>query len=248
MGTPHYMAPEAMTGVPPAATNDLYAAGVVLGELITGRDLWESGEIHELLNKKLTEKPSLAAAPIALKNLILRLVDPAPAKRPTSAAGVSDELQRMLERARNPGAVEVSFRVDSPTVPPPVVAAAAPAGKSVSIAHDATAEIPAIVTADDLTDLDELTEDPGRPKRTTKPPLPPEQAMLFRKDADLPELELEKEWQDRRRPSAAPANRPVAAAQHTRAAPTRRSRLPLLAVIIVLLVGAAIAAYVLRRH
>ncbi len=231
MGTPQYIAPEAMTGVQPSATNDLYAAGVVLGELITGRDLWEPGDIHQLLNRKLTEKPELTAAPRALRELILRLVDPHPTKRPDSAAAVSDELQRMLETARTPGAVQISFRGQPTTISPSIA--------SVQERPDSVA----VLTVADLTDLDE--RDGARPKRGTKPPLPPEQAMLFRKDADLPELELEKEWHDRRRPSAAPPNQPLA---QRSAAPARRSRLPLIAVIIVLLAGAAIAAYILRRH
>ncbi len=232
MGTPQYIAPEAMTGVPPSATNDLYAAGVVLGELITGRELWEPAEIHQLLDRKLTVKPELSAAPSALRDLIMRLVDPDPTKRPSTAAGVSDELQRMLEAARTPGAIQISFRGQPTTISP-----------SIASVEERPDSAPAVLTMADVTDLDE--REGARPKRGTKPPLPPEQAMLFRKDADLPELELEKEWQDRRRPSAAPPNRPLAGSQ--RPAPARRSRLPLIAIIIVLLAGAAIAAYILRR-
>ncbi len=233
MGTPQYIAPEAMTGVQPTATNDLYAAGVVLGELITGTDLWQPGEIHLLLNRKLTEKPELTAAPRALRDLILRLIDPDPTKRPSSAAEVSDELQRMLEAARTPGAVQISFRGQPTTISP-----------SIASVQERPDSAPAVLTMADLTDLDD--RDGARPKRGTKPPQPPEQAMLFRKDSDLPELELEKEWHDRRRPSAAPPNQPLAGSQPR--TPTRRSRLPLIALIIVLLAGAAIAAYILRRH
>lgn len=57
LGTPGYMAPEQISGEDYDHRVDLYAAGVLLYELVTGKRLYRAGNEHELLKKVLLESP-----------------------------------------------------------------------------------------------------------------------------------------------------------------------------------------------
>lgn len=91
VGTPLYMAPEQAVGnapVGPAA--DLYALGVLLYQLLTGRVPFDAPATAGLLYKKLHEPPvpvrqSAPAAPEALTSLTERLLDNDPRARPADA-------------------------------------------------------------------------------------------------------------------------------------------------------------------
>jgi serine/threonine-protein kinase len=57
VGTPHYMAPEQITGEPIDARADLYAAGVVLYEMLTGRTPFEGATTAEIVAAVLRQSP-----------------------------------------------------------------------------------------------------------------------------------------------------------------------------------------------
>ena len=60
-GTPQYMSPEQMIGEPLDARSDLYAVGIVLCEMLTGRRPFEAEEVTELWQAHLSAPvPSLA--------------------------------------------------------------------------------------------------------------------------------------------------------------------------------------------
>lgn len=111
VGTPVYMAPEQATGgavVGPAA--DLYALGVVLYELLTGRAPFEAPEATGLLYKKLHEQPeplerAAPGVPAPLPALVRRLLDRDPACRPADAHEAHAALAPLLPRPgeRQPG-------------------------------------------------------------------------------------------------------------------------------------------------
>ena len=95
VGTPQYLTPETMTGSPPTVSNDLYALGVMLGELCSGHQLWSTTDFTELCGQKLNKVPALADVPDPLRTLIRKLIAPKLEQRPVDATAVANELSRM---------------------------------------------------------------------------------------------------------------------------------------------------------
>jgi HAMP domain-containing protein len=100
VGTPEYMAPEQLMGEPIDHRVDLFAAGVVLYECLTGRRPHEGDTPMALVSKVLTEvvvPPHEVAAdvPQALSQLVARSLARDPAERPRSAAEMYEELARI---------------------------------------------------------------------------------------------------------------------------------------------------------
>jgi predicted Ser/Thr protein kinase len=96
-GTPGYMAPEQLSGKEVSAQSDVYALGVVLYEIFTGKRPFNATTRDELI--KLTEKGMpLAPRSIvkeidpAVENVILQCLSPDPRNRPSSALAVSAAL------------------------------------------------------------------------------------------------------------------------------------------------------------
>ncbi len=90
VGTPAYMAPEQLMAEDVDPRSDLYAAGVVLYECLTGRLPHAPGSLMSLIAKMLHEEPEPPvtlnpAIPPALSALVLRLLAKDPANRVQSA-------------------------------------------------------------------------------------------------------------------------------------------------------------------
>ncbi|MFP8959879.1 serine/threonine-protein kinase [Streptomyces nanhaiensis] len=104
IGTPVYMAPEqAMGGSPVGPRSDLYALGVLLYELLTGRVPFDAPEPTGLLYKKLHHTPPRVRelrpeTPAELDALVWRLLDKEPAGRPEDAHEVYAALAPLLPR------------------------------------------------------------------------------------------------------------------------------------------------------
>lgn len=91
LGTPAYMAPELLAGAGADARTDLYALGVVLFELLTGRRPLQASSMGELLQRLSREAaPALrslrADAPMALSEELAAWLQRDRALRPASAA------------------------------------------------------------------------------------------------------------------------------------------------------------------
>jgi serine/threonine protein kinase len=103
MGTPRYMAPEQAAGrsrdISPAV--DIYALGVILYELLTGRTPFR-GTTLEVLDQVRHEAPQSPRRlepeiPASLETICLKCLEKDPARRYTSASALAADLRRFLE-------------------------------------------------------------------------------------------------------------------------------------------------------
>ena len=100
-----YMSPEQVTGGELDARSDLFAAGIVLGELLTLAPLFGSGNEVRVLERirdgDLTAfERSKAAIPDDLRRVVYRALAPAPADRFASAAAFAEALEELVRRRR----------------------------------------------------------------------------------------------------------------------------------------------------
>jgi predicted Ser/Thr protein kinase len=96
-GTPAYMAPEQLRGEEVTAKSDIYALGLVLYELFTGKRAYEAKSQVELVrmqeNAEITSMSSIAAEiEPTVEKAIRRCLDPEPSRRPATALVVSASL------------------------------------------------------------------------------------------------------------------------------------------------------------
>ncbi|MDB5350922.1 MAG: serine/threonine protein kinase [Planctomycetota bacterium] len=81
VGTCHYMAPETSTGKYHKPI-DVYAIGVILYEMVTGRVPFDGESVGEVLMKHLTSRPDLTILPEPFKGIVGRALAKDPNHRP----------------------------------------------------------------------------------------------------------------------------------------------------------------------
>ncbi|MFO0925618.1 MAG: serine/threonine-protein kinase [Gemmataceae bacterium] len=108
VGTVHYMAPEISTGNYNKQI-DIYAAGVVLYEMVTGRVPFDGESAGEILMKHLTSTPDLSRVPAEWVPIITRALAKNPAHRYASMSEMAKEVEKIGQES--PAA--------APTVVPP---------------------------------------------------------------------------------------------------------------------------------
>jgi serine/threonine-protein kinase len=96
-GTPAYMAPEQLAGREATARSDLYALGLVLYELFTGKPPFAARTIDDLRRLQTETTPASPASLVegfdpAVERVILRCLERDPARRPQSALAVAAAL------------------------------------------------------------------------------------------------------------------------------------------------------------
>src|SRR5688500_16313378 len=96
-GTPQYMSPELLAGKPASIKSDLYALGLILFEVFTGKRAFDGKTIAEL--QQLHEMPHQTTPSAivrdldpAIERVILRCLEKDPEKRPASALTVAASL------------------------------------------------------------------------------------------------------------------------------------------------------------
>jgi serine/threonine-protein kinase len=120
-GTPAYMAPEQLAGKGVSVKSDLYALGLVLYEMFTGKPAFQGSGLGELLHQHERQTPTSPTTVVkgldpALERAILRCLEKDPAKRPSSAMAVAASL---------PGGDPLAAAVAAGETPSPELVAAA---------------------------------------------------------------------------------------------------------------------------
>lgn len=85
VGTPAYIAPESAEGRPQTSAVDIYGAGILLYELVTGRPPFSGGSALEVLHQHLSAEPRRpSTVPDPLWTVIERCLSKNPARRPSA--------------------------------------------------------------------------------------------------------------------------------------------------------------------
>ncbi|MEM7608438.1 MAG: serine/threonine-protein kinase [Myxococcota bacterium] len=154
VGTPGYMSPEQALGEKVDYRADLYALGVLIWEMVTGRSLFDSDDITEIVTLQIgkAKTPRLIehdnAVPDELQELVDHLLQRQPASRPESAAVAREALRALAVRAATEtGRMSLSRltpiggirSVDSDGLPVPKVDLKEPKGRNRTLALAAAA-------------------------------------------------------------------------------------------------------------
>ncbi len=129
-GTPAYMAPEQLAGKGASVQSDIYALGLVLYELYTGRRAFEGATFQDLKRKHSEEAPASPSTvspgfdPV-VERVILRCLEKDPRARPSSALQVAAAL---------PGGDPLAAALAAGETPSPEMVAAAGEEGAVSAA------------------------------------------------------------------------------------------------------------------
>ena len=123
-GTPAYMAPEQFAGKGASVRSDLYALGLVLYELYTGKRAVDAVTIAGYRKKHAEDAPTAPSSVVkdmdpAVERVILRCIEKDPPRRPASAAQVALAL---------PGGDPLAAALAAGETPSPEMVAAAGSG------------------------------------------------------------------------------------------------------------------------
>jgi hypothetical protein len=102
LGTVHYMAPEVVKGRYGREV-DLYAIGVILYEMLTGRVPFTGESPGEIMMKHLTSTPDLRGIPAAFRPAVARLLDKDPHRRYSSVQALLADLDGYLAKPAEEG-------------------------------------------------------------------------------------------------------------------------------------------------
>ena len=121
-GTPSYMAPEQLSGKSVSAKSDIYALGLVLYEVFTGRKAYSADTPVELLHQQESGAPPSISSFVKdvdplVERVITRCLEKDPEKRPASALQVAAAL---------PGGDPLAAAIAAGETPSPAMVAAAP--------------------------------------------------------------------------------------------------------------------------
>jgi serine/threonine-protein kinase len=121
VGTPSYMAPEQTLALPVDERTDIYAAGIVLFEMLTGEKPFRADEAVEVLRMH-RERPPPRLAQIApdasfseeLESALMQSLAKDPGNRFSSAAAFATALDHVPETATRPGSAPLTATPNTP--------------------------------------------------------------------------------------------------------------------------------------
>jgi serine/threonine-protein kinase len=125
MGTPHYMSPEQAAGEKVDARSDLWAVGVILYQMLCGRQPFEADSIVTLIYRISKDAPRPITdlrtdVPPALRRVVARCLNKQPDKRFQSGRELAEALERIrrdldaaseLDRAGRPRRVPLKVKL-----------------------------------------------------------------------------------------------------------------------------------------
>jgi len=168
MGTPEYMSPEQVRGEKADGRSDLFALGIILYEMLSGKTPFAAETAMGTMFKRTQERAAPLAeldrgAPRGLSDIVSRCLETDPQKRYQSAREVYDALE---EWKRNPA------RAEAQAVKP---VASRPARRSVAMVGSALAVVLVAGAALGYMFRDQLFGggNPGNEARKPAPPQPP---------------------------------------------------------------------------
>ncbi|MBN1201417.1 MAG: protein kinase [Anaerolineae bacterium] len=105
-GSPHYFSPEQAQGEPPTPASDVYAIGIVMFEMLTGKLPFAGTDQQELAMAHIRETPPNASdfnpnVPVHLDRILQKVMS----KEPASRYRTADQLGRILIAYRRQGQV-----------------------------------------------------------------------------------------------------------------------------------------------
>ena len=129
-GTPIYMAPEQLSAEQITTASDVYAFGLIVWEMLTGKRMFDPGSITQIAEAHNTPKPRLTSTirelPTKFEALVMQCLDEEPSQRPQSAREVlamlpgGDPLAAAIAAGETPSPELVAAAAKSGVVPAPV--------------------------------------------------------------------------------------------------------------------------------
>ena len=135
VGTPQYMAPEQLAGRPASVRSDIYALGLILFEIFTGRRAYDAkslGDLRQLHDTGAVTTPSAIVRDLdpAIERVILRCLAKDPDQRPPSALTVAASL---------PGGDPVAAALAAGETPSPAMLVAAGESEALGVGRGVAA-------------------------------------------------------------------------------------------------------------
>ncbi len=84
LGTPGWMAPEQLAGMPPSPAADVFAWGCLVAFAASGRPPFGDGPAEEVARRPASRAPDLGAVPHSLRGLVTAATDRDPGRRPAA--------------------------------------------------------------------------------------------------------------------------------------------------------------------
>ena len=123
IGTIEFLAPEIIEGKEPSVASDIYAAGVTMYELLSGKLPFESSTDYNLMQEILKKKPiSLDklnnTVPKALSNIVMKALEKKPENRFTDAGAFQHALAAAFPELRGIDLGTLNMQLEAAAAPP----------------------------------------------------------------------------------------------------------------------------------
>ncbi len=124
-GTPSYMSPEQLSGEKPTVQSDIYALGLVLYELFTGKDAYPGASVAEIIRQRQKGAPVKISGIVkglepAIEHAILQCLEKDPRSRPRTVLQIAaalpggDPLAAAIAAGETPSPEMVAAATDQP--------------------------------------------------------------------------------------------------------------------------------------